>query len=65
MASAAPGGRFRGSLGAWAGIAGASALMRRVRAGEKAVAGRPGAAYARGGRERKFLSLKSIDPNIS
>lgn len=39
--------------------------MRRVRAVEKAVAGRPGGAYARGVRERKFLSFDPASDNGS
>ncbi len=49
-----------GCLGAWAGIAGAAGVMRRVRAGEKAVAARSGGAYARAGREREFLSFNGL-----
>jgi hypothetical protein len=57
MAAAELGGGFGGLLGAWAGTARAAAMMRRVRAGQNVVAGRAGGAYARGVRERKFLSF--------
>ena len=49
---------LRGVARCVGGHGGASARMRRVRAGEKVVAGWPGGAYARQERERKFLSLR-------
>lgn len=57
MAAAELGGGWGGCSGAWAGVAEAPAVMRRVRAGENAVAGRSAGAYARGARERKVLSF--------
>ena len=57
MVSAAPQEGFDGAPGVWAGDTGASAVVRGVRAGEKAVAGRPGVACARGGAKGSFQAF--------